>query len=191
MHDDPSTSLARIRVALRCYRIASYITGVLLLLLVAEMILKYAFHLEADAFGVNGPLALVLDGTTTGINLSLWVLIVHGWFYVVYLVACYVLWQSLRWPLWTLVAMAAGGVVPFMSFVTEHAMVRRARRDLALRSEQARARQREDRELDEIEANLSDEERAALDAGINAELDERLGREPGGADAGHREPRER
>lgn len=174
MHEDPRPALPRFRVRLGAYRVASYLTGVLLILLVVEMVLKYGFHLEVDAFGASGPIALVLEGSTTGLNLSLWVLIVHGWFYVVYLLACYVLWQSLRWPLWTLLAMAAGGVVPFMSFVTEQLMVRRARRDLDRMERKAAERAAEERELAEIEAGLSERERAELDAEVAAEVEARL-----------------
>lgn len=166
-------SYPKIGRALRFYQITSYITGVLLLLLVLEMILKYAFNLEIDAFGTNGPIALVLEGTTSGVNLSLWVLIVHGWFYVIYLIACYLLWQLMRWPLLWLLALAAGGVVPFMSFVTEAIMARKARAELrSFESEDARE-QREADELAEFEATLSDEERARVDAEVERELAER------------------
>lgn len=165
----------KIRGALRFYQITSFITGVLLLALVIEMVFKYAFHLEFDAFGALGPIALVQDGSTTGINLSRWILIVHGWFYVVYLVACYLLWQWMRWPLVSLLAMAAGGVVPFMSFVTEHLMTRRVRAELAAHRASDDAEAREDAELAAFEATLSDEERARIDAEVDAELRSRRG----------------
>lgn len=160
----------KIRGALRFYQVTSIITGVLLLLLVVEMVLKYAFHLEIDAFGVEGPLALVQEDHTTGINLSRWILIIHGWFYVIYLVACYLLWQWMRWPLLWLLAMAAGGVVPFMSFITEAVMTRKVRAEMAAHRASDDADAREDAELAEFEATLSDEERARIDAEVHAEL---------------------
>ena len=43
--------LPRIRGALRFYQVASVITGVMLLLLCAEMIMKYAFGLELELGG--------------------------------------------------------------------------------------------------------------------------------------------
>ncbi|KAB1650491.1 DUF3817 domain-containing protein [Pseudoclavibacter endophyticus] len=166
-------SFPRINLALRCYQITSYITGVLLLLLVVEMIFKYGFHLEFDAFGAFGVLALVPEGTTSGVNLSLWVLIVHGWFYVVYLIACFVLWQLMRWPLLWLLAMAAGGVVPFMSFITEMFMARKVRTELRGYQRHDAERERERAELSDFEATLSDEERARIDAEVERELAER------------------
>ena len=168
----------RIRGALRFYQVTSYITGVLLLLLVIEMVLKYAFHLEVDAFGAFGPLALVQDGQTTGVNLSRWILIVHGWFYVVYLVACYLLWQLMRWPLVWLLAMAAGGVVPFMSFVTEVLMARKARVELERIAADARAAAADEAELDALDRSLDDGERARLDAAVDRELQARRGAAP-------------
>lgn len=166
----------KIGAALRFYQVTSYITGVLLLLLVIEMILKYAFHLEVEAFGPFGALALVPEGTTsTGVNLSLWVLIVHGWFYVVYLIACYLLWQLMRWPLLWLLAMAAGGVVPFMSFVTEAFMARKVRVELRDYRATDDAAAREAAELDAFEATLSNDERARLDDEVERELAARRG----------------
>lgn len=159
----------KIRRARRFYTVTAYVTGVLLLLLVAEMILKYVFHLELELGGPFGFLALVQEGTTVALNLSLWVLIVHGWFYVVYLIASYLLWMRMRWPLWVLLAMAGGGVVPFLSFVTEHFMGRRADRELAAAEAAHRAQADEDAELRAFEESLSDAEREALDADVREE----------------------
>lgn len=161
------------RRALRFYQVTAYVTGILLLLLCIEMFLKYAFHLEVEAFGPFGFIALVQEGTTTALNLSLWVLIVHGWFYVVYLVASYVLWQQMRWPIVWLIAMAAGGVVPFLSFITEWYMSRRAKRDLVLREEERLAAAGEDTKLREFEASLTDDEREQLELDVQHSLEER------------------
>ena len=89
-----------IRGALRFYQICSIITGIGLLLLCAEMVLKYT-PLRVELFvGGSHPgfwFAPVVEGaeglvsTGDGINISLAILIVHGWFYVVYLVACYLI----------------------------------------------------------------------------------------------------
>jgi integral membrane protein len=46
-------------------------------------------------------------------------LIVHGWLYVVYLYANFRLWILLRWGIGKFLLIAAGGVVPFLSFFTE------------------------------------------------------------------------
>ena len=72
----------------------------------------------------TGAIALVPVGTVTAVNLSTWILIVHGWLYVVYLFGCFQLWSAMRWSALWFPVLAAGGVVPFLSFFTE----RRVRR---------------------------------------------------------------
>ncbi|HEY3713126.1 MAG TPA: DUF3817 domain-containing protein, partial [Jatrophihabitantaceae bacterium] len=67
----------------------------------------------------------------TGVNLSIGILIVHGWFYVVYLLADFTLWSRMRWPFAMFILIALGGVVPFLSFIAEHFVAKRARRELA------------------------------------------------------------
>lgn len=132
----------RIRRALSIYKVASIITGVMLLLLLTEMILKYSpLHVELFAGGSAGGVyfAPVIAGegcqwfslfnpwqvgcemtsTGDGLNLSLMVLITHGWFYVGYLISAYMLWSPMRWNFWRFLKMALGGVVPLMSFFLE------------------------------------------------------------------------
>lgn len=102
------------RGALTRYRVMAWITGVMLLILTAEMVLKYGF--EAGGVGEDGePLPVI--GT--------WVAFAHGWIYVVYLVTVLDLWSVLRWGFGRLVTMVLAGVVPVMSFVVE----RRVHRD--------------------------------------------------------------
>ncbi|QAY58997.1 DUF3817 domain-containing protein [Microbacterium protaetiae] len=131
-----------IRGALKFYQICSIITGTFLLLLVAEMILKYTpIQLELFAGGSGGFLwfAPVVDGpnglesTGDGVNLSMAILIVHGWFYVVYLFSCFRLWSLMRWQFGRFIMLAAGGVVPFLSFIMEGIVARDAKRYLAER----------------------------------------------------------
>lgn len=127
----PHQQIPQIRTALGLYRVMAWITGVFLLLLVIEMILKYAMLVEIEAFGPNGVLALVPTDTVTAVNLSTGILIVHGWLYVVYLFSNFRLWTLLRWPFTRFLLMAAGGVVPFLSFIVEHFITRIARADIA------------------------------------------------------------
>lgn len=160
----PIEQLPQIRSAITFYRVMSWVTGVFLLLLVAEMVLKYSpTHVEVFAGGSGGPLSLqgVVPGVGCewfslfvpggmgceivslgdGFNISLAILIVHGWIYVVYLVACFRLWSLLRWPFGRLLVMALGGVVPFLSFFVEHRMHRVALDDLARLEAERAARQ--------------------------------------------------
>lgn len=150
----PIDQLPQIRSAITFYRVMSWVTGTFLLLLVAEMVLKYSpTHVELFAGGSGGPLSLqaVVPGEGCqwyslfvpggmgceivslgdGLNISLMILIVHGWIYVVYLLASFRLWSKLRWPFTRLIAMALGGVVPFLSFFVEIPMHRIALADVA------------------------------------------------------------
>ncbi len=145
-----------IRTALRFYQVASIITGVGLLLLVAEMVLKYTpLHVELFAGGSGGALwfataipgadcqwySLFIPGlsdcemtsTGDGFNISLFILIAHGWFYVVYLFACFRLWSLMRWRFPRFLMLALGGVVPLLSFFMEARVTRDVKTYLAER----------------------------------------------------------
>jgi len=90
------------RGAFRYYRVMAFVTGGMLLLLCAEMVMKYVLHLNGDE-----PV------------LGTWVAIVHGWIYVIYLATVFNLWSIMRWDLGRVVVLIAGGVVPILSFVME------------------------------------------------------------------------
>ena len=81
----------------KTFRIAAYITGGMLLLLTFEMILKYFGGVEIEAGGAFGFLALTPTGTipSTSVNVSTWILIIHGWFYVAYLFGCFRIWSAI------------------------------------------------------------------------------------------------
>jgi integral membrane protein len=119
--------LPRIRGALKFYQVAAIITGVLLLALCAEMIMKYAFGLELELGGPQGFLAFVPVDSVTAVNLSTGILIVHGWFYVVYLFSDFRLWSLMRWPFGRFIFIALGGIIPFLSFFLEARFSREVR----------------------------------------------------------------
>ena len=132
------SAISRIRKAVKFYRVASYVTGTMLLLLVLEMALKYSpLAREIEVGGSNGFLALVPIDTVTAFNLSTGILIAHGWLYVVYLFADFRIWSLFRWSFTTFVIIALGGVVPLLSFIVEHFITRRARVELAALEERA------------------------------------------------------
>ena len=135
-------SCPAIRGALKFYQIASIITGIMLLLLCAEMVLKYTpIHLELFLGGSGGFLwfaevvetAEGLESTGDGFNLSLAILVAHGWFYVVYLFACFRMWSLMRWQLLRLLMLALGGVIPLLSFFMETRVARDVKAYLAHR----------------------------------------------------------
>ncbi len=96
--------MPRVPAALQRYRVMAYVVGVMLLLLVGvAMPLKYFTH-NSGAVKVIGPL--------------------HGLLYVLYLLATLQLAFLRRWPLLRTLLVMLGGVVPFLSFVTERRVVR-------------------------------------------------------------------
>lgn len=120
------------------FRISSYVTGIFLLLLMVTWGIRRLPGLGYDlwAFGPNGPLSFESYGVegeglpTTGINLTVAILIVHGWLYVVYLLIDFRLWTLLRWPFGRALLIALGGIVPGLSFLTEHKYRRMAEAEL-------------------------------------------------------------
>jgi integral membrane protein len=129
--------LPRIPAALTFYKISSIVTGTLLLLLCAEMIMKYAFGLELELGGAYGFLAFVPSDSLQAINLSLGILMIHGWGYVVYLFADFRIWSLMRWSFPKFLLIALGGVIPFLSFFLEVRIVREVKAYLASRAASA------------------------------------------------------
>jgi len=127
--------ISRIPGALRLYQVSSVITGVFLLLLCAEVIVDRIFGYELEMSGPNGFLAFVPSDTGTAVNLSLGILIAHGWFYVLYIFADFKLWSLMRWPFKRFILIALGGVIPTLSFIVEVHVARELKRFLADRAQ--------------------------------------------------------
>lgn len=119
----PKPSAApRIRLALKLYRVTSIITGSFLLLLCLMMILRYGFGVDIELAGPFG--VIYLDpreaiAARGGINFSTWILIAHGWFYVLYIASDFNLWSPMRWNPLRLMIMFLGGIIPLLSFILE------------------------------------------------------------------------
>lgn len=88
------------RAAFGRYKVMAYVTGTMLLLLTFEMAAKYLSNGGEPVLGV-------------------WVAIVHGWIYVVYLITVFQLWSFMRWDLGRIAVLVAGGLVPVLSFIVE------------------------------------------------------------------------
>lgn len=119
---------SQIRSALTFYKVLAYLTGTMLLLLCAELVARYVFGVYLFAGGTDAatgkPFGFGFADAESkavlgGVNISVAVLIVHGWMYVVYLISNFRLWSLMRWPFTKLVLLALGGVVPLMSFIVE------------------------------------------------------------------------
>ena len=107
------------------------------------MLVKYAFGYELFLGGSGGflwfaPVVETPNGhesTGDGLNLSLGILVAHGWFYVVYLFACFRVWSLMRWPFLRFLLLALGGIVPFLSFFLEVRVAREVRAYLKTRED--------------------------------------------------------
>ena len=115
----PTRDFPTIRRSLLFYRVFAYATGVMLLVLCVEIVLKYVFGVELEAGGPFGALAFVTTGTVTAVNVSAAVQYIHGYLYLVYLISDFVLITVMRYPITRFLVIAAGGVIPLLSFFTE------------------------------------------------------------------------
>jgi integral membrane protein len=141
---NPAT-LPAIEKALKLYKVSSFITGGFLLLLMATWALRRlevvtggaSIGYDLWAFGPNGLITLepyIKDGEglpTTGLNLTVAILVIHGWLYVLYLFADFRIWTLLRWSFWRFLIIASGGIVPFLSFFTERYYAKIAEAEIA------------------------------------------------------------
>jgi integral membrane protein len=94
----------KVMAAFKRYRIAAYVVGWGLLILVAAMVLKYGFGL-GGAVSIWGP--------------------IHGALFVCYVIVAFDLAYKDRWsPLGTLWVLIAG-TIPFVSFVAERQVQRK------------------------------------------------------------------
>jgi integral membrane protein len=125
------TDIPRIRKTVSVYKVSAIVTGSFLLLLCLMMVFRYGFGDDIELGGPNGLLALTPKEAIVGVNLSTVILIVHGWLYVLYLGCDFMLWRLMGWSFGRFLLIALGGVVPFLSFIVEHFMSRRALREVA------------------------------------------------------------
>ncbi|MCT9928942.1 DUF3817 domain-containing protein [Planotetraspora sp. A-T 1434] len=97
--------------ALKFYRVMAYIVGVMLLVLCAGMVVKYGFGSDTMV-AVVGP--------------------IHGFLYMVYLVAALNLGLKVRWPMRFLLLVLLAGAIPVLSFVLERKVTDRVRGEQAV-----------------------------------------------------------
>jgi integral membrane protein len=113
------SDVPRLRTALKVYRVSAAITGTFLLLLVVMMVLRYGFLVDIELGGPFGFLALTPKDDITAINLSLVILTVHGWLYVLYLACDFIMWRLARYSFGRFLFIALGGIIPFLSYYFE------------------------------------------------------------------------
>ncbi|MDN5582047.1 MAG: DUF3817 domain-containing protein [Corynebacterium sp.] len=94
----------RVKGALTRYSVLAYITGVLLLVLCVEMLLKYVIFPPMD---IEAPGWFFI------------VAAVHGWVFLAYCATCLDLGIKARWAPSKWVTTILAGVIPVLSFVLE------------------------------------------------------------------------
>ena len=113
--------MPRLRTALKVYRVSAAITGTFLLLLVVMMVFRYIYHVDiaySTAYGLQlQPKAIIEEQGL--VNVSLIILTVHGWLYVLYLACDFVMWRLARYSFGRFLFIALGGIIPFLSYYFE------------------------------------------------------------------------
>ena len=105
-----SERTAKIASALLRYRILAWATGIWLLVLTVDLIVKYGF----------------------GVHTPSWIAVVHGWVYFVYLLVTVDLAVKVRWPALRTVGTLLAGTIPFLSFVVEHQRSKQVKQDFGV-----------------------------------------------------------
>jgi integral membrane protein len=134
-----ASQIEQVKKVLKLFSASSYITGTFLLLLMITWGIRRLPFLGFDLWllGPNGFITFEqygIDGEglpDVGVNLTVAILIVHGWLYVLYLFADFRLWTLMRWSFVRFLIIAAGGVVPLLSFFTESYYAKLARKQLS------------------------------------------------------------
>ncbi|MEU6997171.1 DUF3817 domain-containing protein [Nonomuraea sp. NPDC046570] len=96
--------------ALKPFRVLAYIVGVMLLVLCTAIVLRYGFDVE-------GPSKVISP--------------IHGFLYMLYLVAVLNLGMKGRWSWGYMVGVMLAGTVPFLSFYFERRVTKRVQTSLA------------------------------------------------------------
>lgn len=98
----------RIQSALTRYRILAITTGIWLLVLTVEMVLKYPMDVDLPEWARIVP-------------------IVHGWVYFIYLIMTTDLAVKARWRPFPTIGVLLAGTVPFLSFYVEHRVTQKVK----------------------------------------------------------------
>lgn len=93
----PTTPIDAIRKALMGYRVLAWTTGIWLIALCYEMVMKYGYGVE-------------------GLN---WIAVVHGWVYFVYLLFTANLAVKVRWPIAKTIGVLLAGTIPLVGIIVE------------------------------------------------------------------------
>ena len=99
----PLAPIEKIRSALTGYRVMAWLTGIWLIALCYELILKYVVKVEYPPE---------------------WISIVHGWVYFVYLLFTANLAVKVRWPIAKTIGVLLAGTIPLLGIIVEQVQTR-------------------------------------------------------------------
>ena len=99
----PLVGREKIRSALTSYRVLAWTTGVWLIALCYEIVLKYVVKVD---------------------NPPSWIGIVHGWVYFVYLLFTANLAVKVRWPIAKTIGVLLAGTIPLLGIIVEQVQTR-------------------------------------------------------------------
>jgi len=105
-----TTPVESIRKALLGYRVMAWTTGIWLIALCYEMVMKYVFKVE-------------------GLN---WIAVVHGWVYFIYLIFTANLAVKVRWPIAKTIGVLLAGTIPLVGIIVEQIQTRDIRERFGL-----------------------------------------------------------
>jgi integral membrane protein len=95
-----SLPVETIRKALSGYRVLAWATGIWLIALCAEMVLKYIVKVDWPYLWLVAP--------------------IHGWVYFAYLLFAANLAVKVRWPIAKTIGVLLAGTIPLLGLVVEH-----------------------------------------------------------------------
>lgn len=95
----PTTPVETIRKALIGYRVMAWTTGIWLIALCYEIVLRYVVKVEHP---------------------PTWIGVVHGWVYFIYLLATANLALKVRWPIAKTIGVLLAGTIPLVGIIVEH-----------------------------------------------------------------------
>ena len=107
----PITPIEKIRSALTGYREMAWMTGIWLIALCYELIVKYIVKVE---------------------NPPEWISVVHGWVYFVYLLFTANLAVKVRWPIAKTVGILLAGTIPLLGIIVEQVQTREIKERFSL-----------------------------------------------------------
>ena len=99
----PLAPIEKIRSALTGYRALAWLTGIWLIALCYEIILKYVVKVD---------------------NPPSWIGVVHGWVYFVYLLFTANLAVKVRWPIAKTIGVLLAGTIPLLGIIVEQVQTR-------------------------------------------------------------------